>query len=153
MAASGARGNLDNKTAFREALAYTNELLLKIYNGGLNIYTALINIYIKQPPTYQENQVEPVPSGIIAMQKLPGNVIAPLIGNSGGATFVEDPYALAELQTLNSLIPSVYDYISLGYTGDNLTGVVFKNGGAGGTVVSTLTLSYTGSNLTAVTKS
>jgi len=52
----------------------------------------------------------------------------------------------------NSLVPSEYDYISLSYTGDNLTGVVFKDGGSGGTTVSTLTLAYTGSNLISVTK-
>ena len=47
----------------------------------------------------------------------------------------------------------VYDYISLSYTGDNLTGVVFKTGGSSGTTVATLTLAYSGSNLTSVTKS
>jgi len=60
---------------------------------------------------------------------------------------------VAQLQILNSLTPSVYDYISLSYTGSNLTGVVFKTGGSGGTVVSTLTLGYDGSdNLISVTK-
>ena len=59
-----------------------------------------------------------------------------------------------ELQTLNSLIPSVYDYISLSYTGSNLTTVLFKIGGSGGTTISTLTLVYDGNNnLTSVTKS
>ena len=53
----------------------------------------------------------------------------------------------------NSLVPAAYDYIALSYTGSNLTGVVFKTGGVGGTVVSTLTLAYTGSNLTSVTRS
>ena len=58
-----------------------------------------------------------------------------------------------ELQAINSLVPSVYDYIALSYTGSNLTGVVFKTGGAGGTTVATLTLAYDGSdNLTSVTK-
>lgn len=46
-----------------------------------------------------------------------------------------------------------YDYVSLSYTGENLTGVVFKTGGASGTTVATLTLAYSGSNLTSVTKS
>lgn len=60
----------------------------------------------------------------------------------------------AGLQTLNSLIPSVYDYIDLSYTGSNLTTAVFKSGGSIGTVVSTLTLTYDGSgNLLTVTKS
>lgn len=59
---------------------------------------------------------------------------------------------IAELDALNSLVPSVYDYISLTYTGDNLTGVVFKTGGSGGSTVSTLTLAYTGSRLDSVTK-
>lgn len=56
------------------------------------------------------------------------------------------------IQTLNSLIPSVYDYISLGYSGSNLTTVLFKSGGSGGSTVSTLTLAYTGARLDSVTK-
>lgn len=47
-----------------------------------------------------------------------------------------------------------YDYISCSYTGNNLTGVVYKTGGSSGTIVATLTLGYDGSsNLTSVTKS
>jgi len=47
-----------------------------------------------------------------------------------------------------------YDYIDLSYTGTNLTGVVYKEGGASGTTVATLTLSYDGSNnLISVAKS
>jgi hypothetical protein len=47
-----------------------------------------------------------------------------------------------------------HDYIALSYTGSNLTGVVYKTGGASGTTVATLTLAYDGSgNLTSVTKS
>jgi hypothetical protein len=46
-----------------------------------------------------------------------------------------------------------HDYIALSYTGDNLTGVVYKTGGSGGTTVATLTLAYTGSQLISVTKS
>ena len=47
-----------------------------------------------------------------------------------------------------------HDYTSLSYTGTNLTGVVYKTGGSGGTTVTTLTLAYDGSNnLTSVTKS
>lgn len=52
----------------------------------------------------------------------------------------------------NSLVPAAYDYVSLSYTGNDLTGVVFKTGGSGGTTVATLTLAYTGSNLTSVTR-
>lgn len=52
----------------------------------------------------------------------------------------------------NTLVPDKYDYISLSYTGSNLTGVVFKTGGSGGTTVATLTLAYSGSSLTSVTK-
>ena len=47
-----------------------------------------------------------------------------------------------------------HDYIALSYTSSNLTGVVYKTGGSGGTTVATLTLAYDGSNnLTSVTKS
>ena len=47
-----------------------------------------------------------------------------------------------------------HDYIDLSYTGSNLTGVVYKTGGSGGTTVATLALAYDGSdNLISVTKS
>lgn len=59
---------------------------------------------------------------------------------------------IAGLQALNSLAPSIYDYIGLGYTGDNLTSVLYKLGGSGGTLVSTLTLAYSSSILQSVTK-
>lgn len=59
-----------------------------------------------------------------------------------------NPLDLRDLQ----LIVKAYDYIALSYTGDNLTEVVYKTGGSGGTTIATLTLAYTGSNLTSVTK-
>lgn len=39
-----------------------------------------------------------------------------------------------------------HDYIANTYTGTNLTQVVFRRGGASGTVVATLTMTYDGSN-------
>lgn len=51
------------------------------------------------------------------------------------------------------LVDEDHDYIGLGYTGDNLTTVTYKSGGAGGTTVATLTLAYTGARLDSITKS
>lgn len=53
---------------------------------------------------------------------------------------------------LAQLVPFEYDYIALSYTGDNLTSVVYKTGGVGGTTVATLTLAYTGSVLNSITR-
>ena len=56
--------------------------------------------------------------------------------------------------TIAGLEIPAHDYIDLSYTGANLTGVVYKDGGSGGSTVATLTLSYDGSNnLISVTKS
>ena len=61
--------------------------------------------------------------------------------------------ALVVLDAINnSLIGGTYDYISLSYTGSDLTGVVFKRGGSSGTTVSTLTLAYSSRNLVSMTK-
>lgn len=60
---------------------------------------------------------------------------------------------ISNLQTLNSLVPTQYDFISLEYTGTDLTTVIYKLGGATGTPVSTLTLAYISSVLQSVTKS
>lgn len=55
---------------------------------------------------------------------------------------------------LQPLAPTNYDYVSLGYTGTNLTTVQYYQGGASGTLMVTLTLAYDGSNnLISVTRS
>jgi len=57
------------------------------------------------------------------------------------------------LAKIPGLAIPIHDYIGLTYTGSNLTEVVYKQGGASGTVVATLTLSYDVSgNLISVTK-
>ena len=72
---------------------------------------------------------------------------------TGAATSAKQDTQTTLLQGIAGMIPSAYDYTSLSYTGSNLTGVVFKSGGSGGTTVSTLTLAYDGdNNLTIVTK-
>lgn len=73
--------------------------------------------------------------------------------SAGNLTYVEvDGGGNVPVSIQNSLVPEEYDYISLSYTGDNVTGVVYKTGGSSGTTVATLTLAYSGSNLTSVTK-
>lgn len=61
-------------------------------------------------------------------------------------------YDAIDVVEVSNLVPESYDYIALSYTGSNLTGVVYKTGGSGGTTVATLTLAYTGSVLDSVTK-
>jgi hypothetical protein len=57
------------------------------------------------------------------------------------------------LATRGLNLPS-HDFIQNTYSDGNLTQVVFKQGGSGGTVVATLNLTYDGSgNLLTVTKS
>lgn len=51
------------------------------------------------------------------------------------------------LMVSGGLVPKDYDEIVLSYTGDDLTGVVYK---LATVTVATLTLSYTGTNLTGV---
>lgn len=52
-----------------------------------------------------------------------------------------------------ALITVPYDYLAMTYSGSNLTIVQYYSGGAGGTLVGTLTLAYSGSNITSITKS
>lgn len=53
----------------------------------------------------------------------------------------------------NQLVPFAHDFIDLNYTGADLTSVVFKTGGSGGTTVATLTLAYASGQLDTVTRS
>lgn len=58
------------------------------------------------------------------------------------------------VDTITGLEIPPHDYIDMSYTGDNMTGVVYKTGGSGGTTVTTLTLTYDGNgNITSLTKS
>ena len=50
------------------------------------------------------------------------------------------------ISALDGMSIPAHDYIGLSYTGDNLTGVVYKTGGASGTTVGTLTIAYDESN-------
>lgn len=52
----------------------------------------------------------------------------------------------------SGMVTENYDYIEMSYTGDDLTSVVFKRGGASGVVVATLTLTYSGGKLVSVEK-
>jgi hypothetical protein len=73
-------------------------------------------------------------------------------GASTTTTLDVGTYSLT--QVADGLSIPKHDYISLSYTGSNLTGVVYKFGGSGGVTVATLTLAYDGSNnLISVTKS
>jgi len=53
---------------------------------------------------------------------------------------------------LSGLMPKVYDYVSLGYTGSDLTTAVYKTGGAAGTTVATLAMTYSAGILQTVTR-
>ncbi len=57
-----------------------------------------------------------------------------------------------DVNVLSDLVPKLYDAISLGYTGSNLTSVQYFQGGLAGTLVATLTLAYTGSRLDSVVR-
>jgi len=46
----------------------------------------------------------------------------------------------------NKLVPEVFDFVDLGYTGSLLTSVTYKAGGAAGTVVAVLAITYDASN-------
>jgi len=81
--------------------------------------------------------------------------LAIMAGGSDGtnARFLKtDAGGELQVDIVNALVPTSYDYISLSYTGSNLTGVVYKTGGSGGTTVATLALAYTGARLDSVTK-
>lgn len=79
-------------------------------------------------------------------------------GLQDGTTFKTTQTAGVHTQHVNvdnlvGLNVPEHDYISLGYTGSNLTSVIYKLGGSGGATVATLSLAYDGSNnLTSITR-
>ena len=71
----------------------------------------------------------------------------PLAGHrrkSDGATILD---VLIDGGVGNPLVSELYDHITLTYNvGNYLIGVVYRTGGAGGTVVASLSLAYDGAN-------
>lgn len=73
---------------------------------------------------------------------------------TGAAT--ETTLAAFSAKTAAALVPQAYDYQAITYVGatTDISTVVYKTGGSGGTTVATLTMGYDGSNrLTSVTRS
>lgn len=54
---------------------------------------------------------------------------------------------------VTGIVPAPFDYISCTYTGADLTSVVYKTGGSGGTTVATLTMTYSNGVLLTTTRS
>lgn len=111
-----------------------------------NIGVTVSNFPATQPVsgTVSANQ-----SGTWNINNISGTVSLP----TGAATSANQTTTNNHLAALNSLTPTQYDYINCTYTSGNLTGVVYKSGGSGGTTVSTLTLTYdVNNNLTSITK-
>jgi len=52
--------------------------------------------------------------------------------------------------SVNQLIPDEFDSIILGYTGDDITSVIYKINGTSGDTIATLTLGYSGGNLVSI---
>jgi len=50
----------------------------------------------------------------------------------------------------NVLVPEEFDHLTLAYTAGDLTSVVYRTGGSGGSIVATLTLGYTAGDLITV---
>lgn len=99
-----------------------------------------------------EQDAELVKAVLAAMK--PDGVFTDIHCTAGGNLKVSVEETEAALPTVTGLEIPAHDYIDLSYTGPNLTGVVYKEGGSGGTTVATLALSYDGSNnLISVAKS
>ena len=72
---------------------------------------------------------------------------------ASGKFFVRTGLTTGEATTVTGLSIPQHDYVELGYTGLDLTSVIYKTGGSGGTVVASLSLTYTGGILQTITKS
>ena len=99
-----------------------------------------------------DSQVEEIGKTVIASGGGSTNVTDTLGHQINPATEEKQDDVITELEKLVGFEIPAYDYIALSYTGDDLTGVVYKDGGSGGTTVATLTLAYTAGVLQTITK-
>lgn len=80
------------------------------------------------------------------------SVVQSTLDAAKNAVVVSNPDGSSLTASLDWFSIPAYDYISLSYTGSNLTGVEYKTWGSWWTTVATLVLAYSGSNLVSVTK-
>jgi hypothetical protein len=81
-----------------------------------------------------------------------GRTLSP---GTDGVTATQGPAGAAAwpVKNLAQLVPEEYDYLALSYNGSGqVSSAVYKQGGAGGATVATLTLVYSGMNLVSVTR-
>lgn len=71
------------------------------------------------------------------------------VDDNTGLTDAELRAVPVGVENLAQLVPEQYDELVLSYTGENITGVVYKNATV---TVATLTLSYTSGKLTGVVR-
>lgn len=69
---------------------------------------------------------------------------AVLVGPGGNIEIENEIGKPIPVTDMAQLVPSAYDTVQLTYTGSDVTQVVYRDGGAGGTIVATLVLSYSG---------
>lgn len=92
-------------------------------------------------------------SGVAYEYPVKNTVISGINPTTGVATYVPVTGSGVEVVVNSAIIPYEYDYIDCTYTGNNMTGVVFKTGGSGGTTVATLAITYDGNdNIDTVTR-
>lgn len=72
------------------------------------------------------------------------------LGEASGASFLGVLQSIESAASGGTLVPDQYDEVSLSYTGDDLTSVVYS---LDSSPVATLTLSYTSGKLTGVVRS
>lgn len=90
----------------------------------------------------------PEPKDYTIRKPMPVMVTNPVEGGRGGLTQKQQNLLGASA----GLVDVPYDYVSLTYSGINITQAVFKQGGSSGTVVATLNMTYSGVLLTSVTR-
>jgi hypothetical protein len=62
------------------------------------------------------------------------------------------PGLVTDILEQATLVPFAYDYVFYGYTGDDITTIIYKQGGLGGLTVATLTIVYTNGNPISITR-
>lgn len=73
-------------------------------------------------------------------------------GVGGDASAANQVLQLTELESIAGLQIPPHDHLTLTYTGNDLTQIVYRSGGASGTTVATVNLGYTSGVLTTVAR-
>lgn len=125
--------------------------ITKAFTKAFGDYKNEINVKVAQKPTlvFPKEPQDAIPVVLVNKEKRTFYDAQMTVSGGGGgggtATKEKQDDIITQLQVVNSLTPTKFDYIAVNYASATQEVYTYKTGGTSGTTVSTLTVDYTSS--------